>query len=327
VAALELQIGAGLLKQFRPDEALPFLRASADASRRFHLATLPIALVFQGTAHAQRSEGGPMEARLAEALALAPDDLDVSGCAWGHCRATLSLLAEDRRRALAELAVGARFLQRSPATVAAPFLGLHVLLLAVEGDDAASLAEAERVRGSGATRHRLVGSLLGYADAVLAGRAGQDAAAAGRFAATDAGMGPLVAWYRQYARRLVAEAALRDGWGEPVAWLREAAAFFAARGHERVAAACRGLLRRAGAPVPRPRRGGTVVPPDLRAIGVTSREAEVLVLVAEGLTNQEIGARLHLSPRTVEKHVASLLAKTGHRRRTQLAGYATALSG
>jgi DNA-binding NarL/FixJ family response regulator len=69
------------------------------------------------------------------------------------------------------------------------------------------------------------------------------------------------------------------------------------------------------------------VPPDLRAIGVTSREAEVLVLVAEGLTNQEIGARLHLSPRTVEKHVASLLAKTGHRRRTQLAGYATALSG
>jgi DNA-binding NarL/FixJ family response regulator len=68
------------------------------------------------------------------------------------------------------------------------------------------------------------------------------------------------------------------------------------------------------------------VPPDLRAIGVTSREADVLALVAEGLTNQQIGARLYLSPRTVEKHVASLLAKTGGRRRAQLAKYAAALS-
>ena len=139
-------------------------------------------------------------------------------------------------------------------------------------------------------------------------------------------MGPLVAWYRQCARRQAAQAALADGWGEPVAWLREAAAFFAAHGDDRVAAACRALLRRAGAPVPRAGRGDSVVPPDLRAIGVTSREADVLGLVAEGLTNAEIGARLHLSPRTVEKHVASLLAKTGGRRRAQLAKYAAALS-
>ncbi|HEY6707425.1 MAG TPA: helix-turn-helix transcriptional regulator [Actinomycetota bacterium] len=68
------------------------------------------------------------------------------------------------------------------------------------------------------------------------------------------------------------------------------------------------------------------MPPDLRAIGVTSREADVLALVAEGLTNAEIGGCLHLSPRTVEKHVASLLAKTGGQRRTQLAKYAAALS-
>jgi DNA-binding CsgD family transcriptional regulator len=59
---------------------------------------------------------------------------------------------------------------------------------------------------------------------------------------------------------------------------------------------------------------------------VTSREAEVLALLAEGLTNQEVGARLHVSPRTVEKHVAGLLAKTGCRRRAQLAGYSARLS-
>jgi DNA-binding CsgD family transcriptional regulator len=44
---------------------------------------------------------------------------------------------------------------------------------------------------------------------------------------------------------------------------------------------------------------------------VTAREAEVLVLVAEHLTNADIAARLHLSTRTVETHVARLLAKTG----------------
>ena len=68
------------------------------------------------------------------------------------------------------------------------------------------------------------------------------------------------------------------------------------------------------------------MPAGLRALGVTSREAEVLALLADGLTNQELGRRLHLSPRTVEKHVASLLTKTGCRRRAQLAGYSARLS-
>jgi DNA-binding NarL/FixJ family response regulator len=45
---------------------------------------------------------------------------------------------------------------------------------------------------------------------------------------------------------------------------------------------------------------------------------EVLDLVAAGLTNAEIAARLHLSPRTVETHVASLLAKLGAADRGQL---------
>jgi DNA-binding NarL/FixJ family response regulator len=44
---------------------------------------------------------------------------------------------------------------------------------------------------------------------------------------------------------------------------------------------------------------------------VTARESEVLDLVGERLANREIAARLFLSPRTVEKHVASLLAKLG----------------
>ena len=189
--------------------------------------------------------------------------------------------------------------------------------------DAAS--DAARVRAAHGTRHLVVAALLGYANAVSAGRRGRTADAEAAFAAADRQMGPLVAWYRQYARRLAAEAALADGWGEPVAWLREAAAYFAARGDDQVAAACRALLRQAGAPVPRPAGAGDL-PGPLRALGVTGREADVLRLVAQGLGNREIAERMFLSPRTVEKHVASLLAKTGLRR-GQLAGYSAGLDG
>jgi DNA-binding NarL/FixJ family response regulator len=52
----------------------------------------------------------------------------------------------------------------------------------------------------------------------------------------------------------------------------------------------------------------------------------VLRLAAHGLGNREIAEAMYLSPRTVEKHVASLLAKTGLRR-SQLAGYSAGLDG
>jgi DNA-binding CsgD family transcriptional regulator len=55
---------------------------------------------------------------------------------------------------------------------------------------------------------------------------------------------------------------------------------------------------------------------------VTAREADVLALVAEGRANREIAERLFLSPRTVEKHVERLLAKTGATRRAELAAWA-----
>jgi DNA-binding CsgD family transcriptional regulator len=60
-------------------------------------------------------------------------------------------------------------------------------------------------------------------------------------------------------------------------------------------------------------------PDTLRAFGVTRREADILGLLAAGLTNADIAARLYLSVRTVESHVSSLLAKLGARNRTDLA--------
>jgi DNA-binding NarL/FixJ family response regulator len=45
------------------------------------------------------------------------------------------------------------------------------------------------------------------------------------------------------------------------------------------------------------------------AAGLTSRQLEVLKLLAEGLSNAEIASRLTLSPKTVEHHVSAVLEK------------------
>lgn len=55
---------------------------------------------------------------------------------------------------------------------------------------------------------------------------------------------------------------------------------------------------------------------------LTQREREVLMLLTHGLSNAKIGTRLHLSPRTVEKYVSSLLRKTETNNRAELVGFA-----
>lgn len=55
---------------------------------------------------------------------------------------------------------------------------------------------------------------------------------------------------------------------------------------------------------------------------LTQREREVLLLLTHGLSNAQIGDRLHLSPRTVEKYVSSLLRKTETNNRAELVGFA-----
>ena len=52
--------------------------------------------------------------------------------------------------------------------------------------------------------------------------------------------------------------------------------------------------------------------------GLTGREREVLVLVAEGLSNDEIAARLFLSPLTSKTHVSRIMTKLDARDRAQL---------
>ena len=109
---------------------------------------------------------------------------------------------------------------------------------------------------------------------------------------------------------------------EERAALHAAVTTFDALGLARPADACRAMLRTAGVPLPRRASAQDGVPADLRAVGVTARELDVLRLLAEGHTNKDVAAALYLSPRTVEKHVERLLLKTGAPNRTALAALA-----
>ena len=56
--------------------------------------------------------------------------------------------------------------------------------------------------------------------------------------------------------------------------------------------------------------------------GLTQREVEILGLIARGLTNPEIAAKLFLSNHTIKTHINRIFAKTGSRDRAAAIGYA-----
>ncbi|MEU5664922.1 response regulator transcription factor [Streptomyces longwoodensis] len=79
----------------------------------------------------------------------------------------------------------------------------------------------------------------------------------------------------------------------------------------------RRLLERLSEPAPAP-----PPPPSEPPDGLTAREAEVLVLIAEGLSNHEIAQKLHVSTATVKTHINNLFAKIGIKDRAQAVRYA-----
>ena len=60
--------------------------------------------------------------------------------------------------------------------------------------------------------------------------------------------------------------------------------------------------------------------------GLTDQERRVLDLIAEGLTNRQIGERMFLAEKTVKNYVSNLLAKLGMSRRSEAAAYAARLA-
>ena len=87
------------------------------------------------------------------------------------------------------------------------------------------------------------------------------------------------------------------------------------------------MLRKAGVRVMQRRTGLDTVPEKLARRGVTVREYEVLVLLGERRANPEIAKLLFISPRTVEKHVASLLDKLHKSGRAELSDLVADMTG
>jgi DNA-binding NarL/FixJ family response regulator len=67
-------------------------------------------------------------------------------------------------------------------------------------------------------------------------------------------------------------------------------------------------------------------PDDGELASLTEQERRILDLIAEGLTNRQIGERMYLAEKTVKNYVSNMLAKMGMSRRTEAAVYAARLA-
>jgi DNA-binding CsgD family transcriptional regulator len=302
----ELNLTIALTIQGDPSAGAERGAACVQRCRDLRLDLLPFALAAQAGAAAFL--GDPrFEAQLAAARQAGGDagDLAVhtSGIAGEIYMQTGRL--DD---ALEQLDVGTDAMLATPGGVPsdAPYwrpIVLRVLGRAAEAADALALA-----RGlPDPLRWHSRPVLLAAADALLAG----DEAAFDAALASARGRMPYeLALLRVFAAEVI-------GGPSRTRWLREALDIYDAHGPHVAVDRVRGLLRDAGGAVPR-RRRTALVPPGLIAYGVTAREAEVLALVVDGLSNVAIGEKLFVSVRTVESHVSSLLAKLGASSRADL---------
>jgi DNA-binding CsgD family transcriptional regulator len=291
----------------------------ADTTRLKLLETTQHMLVLRAVLNGHRGRRREMESALTELRDWAGDQAQYAPRVHGLARAFCALVEEDRKHAQDELSIALSAEDTSPTTFhLAGRYGLNLLLRTLSGD--ADWTDYESVTSAPAGRLRWDRQFAHFAHAVLAGRNGS-ADEAAEAVASALRIGAPYALGRHLGLRLVGEAALTDGWGEPVEWLRTSEEFFHSAGLNAVAGACRALLRRTGNRVAQRRSGIEGVPHLLRSTGVTVREYEVLLLLADRLGNREIADRLHLSLRTVEKHVSSLISKTGMPNRIALSKF------
>jgi DNA-binding CsgD family transcriptional regulator/tetratricopeptide (TPR) repeat protein len=281
------------------DEAERLGEEAVDLCRRFGLDLLPHALVAAGWARDLRRIGDG-EPAVAEALSLSSGDHDLEiMAAWsrGDRDVRLGRFAEaaETYRPAVELILS----QPSAVPPPAPFMCAVALAASGAADEARALLE--RFRESPAISRLYLNPI--WADVARALVDGD--AVALESAASGWSIGGEV---NQAITLAIGAATLDEA---PLdRWLPQALEIFERLGAMTDAERVRGLMRRAGIPVPRRKRTAPDMPKRLRDAGVTAREADVLSLIAEGLTNREIAERLYLSVRTVESHISSLLMRT-----------------
>jgi DNA-binding CsgD family transcriptional regulator/tetratricopeptide (TPR) repeat protein len=310
VAMIDLQLAATYSCRGQTDLTLESATRCEEMSRRLGLASLPMSLALQAVAHGFSGDRKAMEAAAAAARMTGGDRDTVEMVTLAN-GVGLYLIAEGQASEALDALDAAMAVLRSAGGGAHDFPGRWALLRTIIDVGGAEARDECRSLEFSTAMSR---ATLGAADAVAAGRDGGDANAL--FRAADEALGRFEGGFLlSLARLLVAPCAYEDGWGDPAAWLREALANFEDLHLSNFAGRCRAALRAMGEPVPRRvRREAPRVPPSLAAQGVTAREVEVLAQVVSGRTNRQIAEVLHLSVRTVEKHVERLIMKTGHSR-------------
>jgi DNA-binding CsgD family transcriptional regulator len=314
VAVMDLSLANIALVGFDREGALRAAQACVEASSRYGLATEPVAFLWLAGAYALADDEPAMQTAIDAALRRDPLDPRILGDLYGQVLATLSIVRGDLAALPGLLDTMMEHARLAPPTTSIfPSRIFWATLHATDDDDLGEAAEAEF---SEITEAVPLPTFLITHRAVRAIRLGRQGDVKGATATIGEAYDQLrehkIAVGSMHTQRmLTARAASRDGWGEPVLWLREAEAFFASNGYEQAARRCRIMIGDTGAPVPRRGRGHSEVPAALRALGITSREVDVLKLVMAGPSNREIGHALFLSTKTVERHLSSLFARTG----------------
>lgn len=281
----------------RLEEAVELAEEALELCRRFHLDLGHHAAAAAGWARSRvdPTQGEPL---LGSALELAPGDADVAiVVAW--TRGDAALRVGDWERAADQYRQGVALMDANPSAVPPPVPFMLVCALAASGRPGEAEKALALARRSPALPRLYVNAQWLAVGEALAVRSATLLADASEAMRENSGYNRSVA--------LVLGVVVIGGELAPL-WLRDALREFEGAGAEVDAARCRRLMRQARIPVPRQRRdsqrrsAGGEVP-------LSRREAEVLDLIASGFTNPEIAARLFISVRTVESHVAALLRK------------------
>ncbi|TDO54325.1 regulatory LuxR family protein [Kribbella sp. VKM Ac-2527] len=292
-----------------------------EVTRRLKLSRgAPYVLVTKAMLAGHQARRAEMEETLGELAVYGERASHELPLSYGLARTFCALLEEKRDLAESEMAQALAYDAQNPTKFhMAGKYGLGLLLGVLAGRN--GWAHFEAVTERAASGMRWNRQFVQWAQAVLLGRDGRGAEASAmvELALESSELYPMA---RHLGLRLVAEPAAADGWGEPITWLRQAEDHFHTADVPAVSSACRSLLRQLGATVSQRRMGSDQVPAHLRQLGITSREYEVCLLLVDRIGNKSIASRLHISPRTVEKHVASLMTKTRQPDREALSSFA-----
>jgi hypothetical protein len=234
-AAMDLNMADAALANFDAAECIAAAAACADASRRYGLSTESVANLWLAGGHAIAGDDDAMNDALQTAMAKSPDDPRLLADLYGRVYTTRAFVRDeldDLPRLVDQMIVHVR---DAPATTSIyPGRILWALIHAISDDDLGVTVRDEYDRTTAPMGFALFEQFGRVLDAVRLGRLGSPDEAAATF--DDAAVGvPAIpaAGMMHSSMLLVSGAAIRDGWGDPVTWLRQSEAWFAERGFKR----------------------------------------------------------------------------------------------